>query len=176
MTPSAEPASTAVTEDTLVPEQVLDEGEFVILAIKPSGWFVLLVSWPVLAIAAVVVVVGYLAGEAFGVPCQTVMLFALAAACARVVLASCQWLGRLYMLTNRRVLRIGGIIRMDVFACPLKKIRHVQLHAGPAERVLALDSLLFTIGEAPSPAASWNNISRGEEVLRIVNEAIRREQ
>ncbi len=171
MTPSAEPAN-AAAERVLVPERVLDEGEIVILAMKPSAWFVLIVSWPVLAVAALVAAAGLFAGEIMNLPRETIALLAFAAMGLRIIVASLQWMSRLYVLTNLRFMRISGMIRPDVFACPLRKIRDVQLQALPGEKMLALGSLFFSIDSEQTPESSWTNISHPEDVLKTVKQAI----
>lgn len=171
---TADPANTALAEEAFVPERLLEEGEIVILAIKPAVWFILLVSWRVLVAAAIFAAGGYLLGEAIGISHKMVLLISLAAACIRGILASCQWLGRLYVLTNRRLLRISGVFRTDIFACSLRKVRQVSLHANAGERALGLGSLLFVLGADGTPGMSWTNISRPEEVHEIVSDAIRR--
>ena len=48
MSPSAEPANPPADAEALAPACRLEEGEAVILAVKPSRWFVLLTGpcWP----------------------------------------------------------------------------------------------------------------------------------
>ena len=89
MSPSADPASTSVATESLVPEGVLQEGEIVILAMKPSPWFVLLISLPILTIVGVAAAVVFFAGELLFQTDGVNMIFAicLAALCARLVVA-----------------------------------------------------------------------------------------
>ena len=54
MTPSAQGGATAI-DDVTVEEKLLQDGEIVVLSIKPSGWFVLQISSPVWVLAAGVV-------------------------------------------------------------------------------------------------------------------------
>lgn len=171
MVPSAEPAN-AATEQTLVPERVLDEGEIVILAMKPSAWFVLIISWPVIVVAGLVVAAGLIAGRVMNLPGETIAMLAFAASCFRIVIASLQWMSRLYVLTNLRLMRITGMMKPEVFACPLRKIRDVQLQAVLGERMLGIGSLFFSIDNEQTPESSWTNISHPEDVLKTVKQAI----
>jgi len=175
MSPSAE-HNAAPAVDLPLHEELLQDGEEVILAIKPSGWFVLLVSWPVVVVAALVAAGVYVAVELFraSLPQQTVLLVCLVVAFLRVAVACFQWLGHLYLLTNLRVLRLRGVFRSDVFDCPLKRIRQTVLSATFLERLLGLGSLFFTTAESDAPAAAWNCLSHPEEVRQTVEQAIRR--
>jgi hypothetical protein len=174
MTPSAESNAPAV-ELTVHPD-LLQDGEEVILAVKPSGWFVVLVSWPVLAGCAVVAVGVYVATEVFrsDLPRQTVLLICLAVACVRIMLGCFQWMGCVYVLTNLRVLRIRGVLRADVFECPLKRVRETLLSSMFLERVMGLGSLFFILAGTDAPQVGWNHLSRPEEIQQTVIEAIRR--
>jgi len=176
MTPSAEPANPPAEASAAVPSKLLEAGEVVLLAIKPSGWFVLVSSWPVLAVA-ILVTAGMYAGRGVfdvAVSGRTVSLFCLATVCLRVIITSFQWLGRLYVLTNLRVLQVRGVIRVDVFACRLKDLRGVFLSQSPLERLVGIGSLFFQASRSDASEAGWVNIARPAEVQRIVNEAIRR--
>ena len=175
MTPSADPAN-AATAETFVPDKLLDEGEVVLLAIKPSGWFVLLVSYPVLVAAALVAAGAYLAGGLFDSARsqQVVLMLAVAAGCLRVMFACFQWVGRLYVLTNKRVMRIRGVMRVDVFTCPLKQIGKVLPSATLLERLLRVGTLQFDISDSNRPQARWLHVARPAEVYETLLDALRR--
>jgi hypothetical protein len=146
----------------------------ILLAIKPSGWFVLLTSWPVLVVAATVAAAAMLAGGllAFDLPDRTICLFCLGAALLRVLFACAQWVGNLYLLTSRRVLNLSGVARVSIEQCPLDRIGQTRLTASAGESLLALASLVFQDrhGEALVPA--WVCLSQPLEVKQAVDQAI----
>ncbi len=180
--PSAEPA--APTLAAAVPERLLNEGEVVILAIKPSIWFVVLVSWQVLAVAVVAPLLVYVATETIGmhVPLAqaTVNTVCLAAALARMCLASVQWMGRLYVLTNLRVLRIRGLFWIDTWSCLLTQVREVRLSFMRLEHLVGLGSLQFFTSQrhdAEAPATlenAWIHIPKAAKVQEVVQQTIHR--
>jgi len=179
MSPTAEPASAPGAAEASVPERLLGDGEVVILSIKPGAFFVLLASLPVLASAAVVLAGTLVLTEVLGfdlaVPPHVVVLFCAAAGLGRVGIAGFQWAGRLYVLTNLRVIRLAGVIRADVNECPLKRIFRVELSSGPGERLAGLGTLAFaTAQDGAGAAIEWSCVARPEEVLEIVNETVRR--
>lgn len=167
----------------VVPPALLHSGEVVILAIKPSVWYIMLVSWPVLATAVLLPLlmtsamrVFEIKGQGLLVPVSTLCTLA---AISRIALAIYQWTGRLYVLTNLRIMRIRGLARPDVFDCPLKKIAKVLPSQMLIEKAIGLGSLLFELkGESDIAAAtqehSWLHIAHLEEVSTIVNETIHR--
>ena len=174
MSPAADPANLAALAGALVPAAVLQDGEAVILAVKPSRWYVLLVSWPVLTLAAVVVAATFVAGRLLNVATdeRLMTLLCSAVACARVTLGCFQWQGRLYILTDRRVIRIRGIVREDIFQRPLKRLARMDLAATPPERLLCIASLVFEFDKPPADGdVHWTHLSSPQEVHRAVQEA-----
>ena len=175
MTPAGDPAA-ALAQESAVAARLLDDGELVLLAIRPSAWFVVLVSGPVLAVAVVLGLGAYLADKGFGpsAPYRSVLYFCAAAFCARLVLAAFQWVGRLYVLTNRRVLWISGVLRVAVSQCPLPKVRATRLSATLGERLVGIGSLVFELRGGQEPPDAWITIARPKEVQEQVESAIRR--
>jgi type III secretory pathway component EscS len=173
MSPAAKPVPALPTQLS-VPVTILQEGEVVILAKKPSPWFVLLVSLPVLAAAAAVAMLAILArgsGAAFPLAATTLLFVSLAAACMRVLMASYQWASRLYMLTNLRVLRVRGLWEIDILECPLHRLTEVQLLAAKTERLLGVGTIVFSSDKPLPPEALWLHISQPAQALELINNA-----
>ena len=174
MSPSAEPADLSIAAGALAPAVRIEDGEVVILAVKPSRWFVLLVSWPLLLLAAVVAGAAYLAGEALGtaVNQRLVALLFSAVACARLTAACFQWQGRLYVLTDRRVIRLRGMFREELWQCPLRGLGGIHLSATLLERLFGVGSLLFERNDGRgSVEGEWIHLADPKEVHRLVQEA-----
>jgi len=179
MSPSAPPTSQTAPAH-LVPANLLGDGEIVVLAIKPSNWFVLIVSLPALASMALA------AGVAFvvhryrpGAPEEVIYFFAAAIAMARLVGACWQWLGRTYVLTNRRAVCVRGLVKPSVESVDLADLGEAVLAPSLFERPLGVGSILCVAGESDSDrsisdrtALIWNTVADPGEISDIVNEAI----
>jgi len=177
MSPTAEPTSAEAAAEATELDRLLGDGEIVLLALKPSSWFVPLVSLPVLATAGVVAAaaaVGEALLDAPGLHAQTVEMVCLAAACLRVMIAAFQWLGRLYVLTNVRVLQLQGILRTHIIDCPLRQLQPPRLSVSPLERPLGLGSLLFRRRAEESDHSSWVHLAGPQEVEQAIREAMSR--
>jgi hypothetical protein len=174
--PSAGGGASAAAAKPVALTDILGDGDEIVLAFRPSPWFIVLISWPVLSVAAALVIL-LLAAERFVAldsAKHLAMLVCVAGAMLRLTVACFQWMGRLYVLTNRRVLRVCGLLRVDVYQCLLRKVRRVSLTTTVAERMLALGSLCFEVEDQRPWEAGWTNISRPAEVRQMVEEAIRR--
>jgi len=172
--PSVEPTSPPIAVTQAVQEQVLQEGEAIIFALRPSGWFMVLISMPVLGLSVMLAAAVFLTENVLEItlPSQTFYLSLIVASCARLLVAGFQWMARLYILTNRRVIRIRGTLKMDLFDCPLKQISGTTLTTTTGEKLLSLSSLYFNTPRRDVPECGWINLSRPGEVKKIVDETI----
>lgn len=176
MSPSAEPTSRrAEAPAQLVPVDLLQDGEVVILALKPSGWFVIIASLPIVASAALVAGLAYVV-NLYHPPTQLRLICSACAAVAllRTVIACWQWLGRTYVLTNRRIVCIRGLLRVQWSAAGLAGIRETLLTSAIAERLVGTGSI-FCLGDPEGlPLVTWHSVARPAEIHEIVLEAVNR--
>lgn len=159
----------------LLPVQLLDGDEVVIFAVKPSLWYVLFTStrW-LIAMAVVIAMTGWLGPLVPGVNASLVIKAALALAGARLGFALLQWVSRLYVLTNRRIMRLRGIFNVDLFECPLSKIQNTYLTMNWYERLATLGTVAFATAGTGGVEASWANVNNPLEVHERVRSAIHR--
>lgn len=176
----AEGRSGAVlTMQQAIPAHLLDGGEIVHLAIKPSPWFVLLVSlrWVLVGIAIMVLSMM----EDLPIPFTSkwyLYHLGLWMAVGRLAWGMLEWVSRLYVLTNRRVMRIRGVFSVEVFTCSLDRIQNTYITLSVSERLTRTGTVTFQTAAAGGAggAASWRVISRPLEVHEQLREAVRRAQ
>jgi uncharacterized membrane protein YdbT with pleckstrin-like domain len=176
MAPSAEPAAISSPLAVAVPARLLEDGEIVILAIKPSGWFVVLSSFPVLVAAAAVAAVVHFTGEFLGSQAtqRAVLALCVVAACVRVLVGALQWMSRLYVLTDRRVIRVRGVLHEEVCQRLLRQIANVTLAASAPERLMGVGSLYLDVAGGAAGSIDWTYLARPGEVRQIVADAVSR--
>ncbi|MCE5326679.1 MAG: hypothetical protein LLG01_09710 [Planctomycetaceae bacterium] len=177
MTGSAQPTELeAVAQPIMISSGILQDGEVILLAIKPSGWYILLASWPILLVAALAVVASSVADGFIGSDRSARVLFpaCLLLAVACLTAAFIGWLGRMYVLTNRRILRIYSMRKLDVACWDLRSVNQVLLTASRAEKLLGIASLTLTLDHPDDKQPAWAHISRPLEVHKIVLEAVYR--
>jgi len=176
MSPLADSANPPAQIDVAAAEELLDGGEVILLATRPSGWFVPLTSAPVLTMALLVAAATTMVHKTFEIslPWQSIFFVCGAVGSIRVALACVEWVGRLYILTTRRVLRVQGVIRAEIEDCPLSKIAATTLTASAAERPLGVGSLFFQDDQGRPLEPSWTCLARPAEVHQAVQDAIRR--
>lgn len=157
-----------------VPSDLLDGGEVVILAIKPSPWSVAFEVLPWVFGGAVLVALSpWLAFGAWTLAAGSLAQLVMAVVGLRLGLALLQWVSRVYVLTNRRVMRIRGVFRATIFESPLVKLINTGVTAAPHERAIALGSIWFNTGAATADG-TWYHISRPDEIHAQIRRAVER--
>lgn len=165
----------AIAAGDLLPAHLLDGGEVVLFAIKPSPWFVLFVSarW-LLAVGAIILLSSWVAtviGMSSGAP---VVKAALTLGAGRVGFAILEWASRLYVLTNRRVMRIRGVFNINLFDCSLLRIEQTQIVLSWYERLFALGTISFVTTSDRAFEVAWPHVAHPAEVHEQVRAAISR--
>lgn len=166
--------SLAHPADCLAELGLLNGSEIIILAIKPSVWYVLLASrwWlavlaPIAALAGLTIRAGWFPGQS-----RLLLVTCLGLFLARLTYSLLQWQSRVYILTNLRVLRIRGLIRVEMFQCFLLRLKDVTISVNIAERILGLGTIGLVIESTETPAACWGNVRNPERVRRQIIDAI----
>ena len=167
--------------DTLAPaglQQVLQEGETVILALRPSPWFILIDgSWVYFASIFVALLLAWLAHQPWSpVILPETQIFPLLATVLsiRIVWKFLDWANRVYVLTDQRIMRRRGVIQYSLIEAPLDRIQHSAIFTRVVERVLGLGTIGFATAGSGRFEVIWEMISNPLEVHRKVNDAIER--
>lgn len=167
----AQAASGAAVLGTSValPETLLESGETVLLVLKPSPLSIVLSALPPLAVIA-----GLLAFSDRLLPDFSPsdrILGAVGMACVVLTWHLLGWLGKTFILTDRRVLRLHGVLHPDqVRQLRLKELRQVAPHRHLLQQISGLGSVrLSGVG-----VLEWEDVANPLEVAKHVTEAIRR--
>ncbi len=156
-----------------LPGGVIDGGEIVILAIKPSMWRPAIEAAPWLA----VVTIGALLIAALRTPlpglsptssAQLILLVGF----ARLGLAIARWIPTWHVLTNRRIIDIHGVRAPVIISCPLVEIRNTYVRSGAMDKLLRVGTIIFVRRDEYDPPRIWPSIPKPEEVHVEIRRAI----
>src|SRR5688572_26055155 len=146
----ARPVSTSLA--ALLTRHILRDGELVLLILKPSMWFVVLAAMRFAGVVLIGVIAAKLWLPRTALRAAEVGAFLIA---GRVMWGVLQWMGRLYVLTDLRILRLSGVFNVDVFDCPLRKVAQARLHRSFRERLLRLGSIEILPLDDACPPGDW---------------------
>ena len=172
-TPTA--AEPMQSEAVLLPADLIGGDESIIFAIKPSVWFIFFDSARWLIVGLVAVTCASWLTELIVPLSEAQFLSAvLSVVGVRVVVALLRWVSRSYVLTNRRVMRIRGVLKTDVFDCPLVHIRNTAVTVSFHEALSGLGTLNFVLSQRADQRSAWRNIAHAGEIHAEVRKAIER--
>ncbi len=151
---------------------VLDGGEIVLFALKPSMWYLVLVSARWLAGAVVIILLAPLLFQARSATAELLTQSALLVTAIRLILALLQWSSRLYVLTNRRVMCYRGLMHVSVFESPLVHIRNTYVNASSVERRCKVGSIGFSLQGGKQVDDWWEQVSDPHAIHKRIRRAI----
>ena len=168
------PARPSSSLATLLTGHILQDGEVILLILKPSFWFIILSSLRWAAAIAILLVAGKIYDAQ--IPGKNGLyveagIFVLA---GRVMFAVLQWMSRLYVLTDMRILRLSGIFKMELFDCSLRKVAATRICYTTRERILGLGSIDIIPSDPDAPCGQWQTIDRPRQVQEEILLAIQR--
>jgi hypothetical protein len=167
------PAADLAATLAALPGGVVDGGEIVILAIKPSMWRPFfesapwLVAWCFMAML-LTAMQRPLPGWSLAATAQFLLLIGF----ARLGVAVLRWVPAWYVLTNRRVIAIRGVRAPRIESCLLVEIRNTYLIATLAEKSARLGTISFVTEKPDRAAQVWQSIPTPEQVHVEVRRAI----
>lgn len=158
---------------TLSAELVSDD-EVVVLLLRPSLWYIPLAALGSLVIIALITFcMAYLARISW-IGWTDTQAFALGLGLAGIRLGwqFLEWWSRVYILTDRRVIRRMGVVRVVIFEAPLRNIQHTSIFATLRERIFGLGTIGFATSGSDVFDAYWVMVHRPYAVHKVVTETI----
>lgn len=161
---------------TLLPEKLLQPGEIIVLLKKPSPWYIVLGSLGSLATIGVVLLATSVLSSNLdlGLGRSDLTLAAVCLAGVRLFWQFLEWLSRIYVLTDRRVVGVFGVLRVHVFECQLKKIQHTTAYYSIRERLFGLGTIGFTTAGTAFTETYWQMVAKPMELHQQVIQAMNR--
>jgi uncharacterized membrane protein YdbT with pleckstrin-like domain len=171
--PAGEPVAAA--RPAALGRAILADGEIVILDLKPSLWFVPLVSAPVVAVGMILMLAQRLPilSQFFYGDHLLLNNVGLWIVVLRLAWALLQWWARSYILTDRRIIQQEGVLTVSVFECGLDRLQNTYISRTVMQRILGIGTILFATASGPIEAM-WLHVSRPATVHKAITEAAER--
>ncbi|MHC4415684.1 MAG: PH domain-containing protein [Planctomycetota bacterium] len=163
--------------EAMLPAGLIHDDEIVILLLRPSLLFVPLACLGSLTfIAIMTLALALVALRVPWIPWGEAQAYGLgvAAAAGRLLWQALEWWCRVYVLTDRRVVRRMGVLRVAVFEAQLRNIQHTSVFMPIRERLFGLGSIGFATAGSDVFDAFWVMVRSPFVVHRVVVEAIQR--
>ncbi|MGB0769055.1 MAG: PH domain-containing protein [Phycisphaeraceae bacterium] len=163
--------------NAMLPAELLQPGEIIILLLKPSPWYILLVPLRFIAIVSLCAMLAFQLerrGVTLGLSRNDVIVVALALIGARLFWQMLDWLSHVYVLTDQRIVRVMGVLNVQVFECPLHNIQQTDLILPLIQRLFWLGSIGFATAGTAAHEAYWLMVAKPLEVHAKIVETLRR--
>jgi hypothetical protein len=92
----------------------------------------------------------------------------------RLTWSTLQWMGRLYILTDLRILRLAGVFTVDAYECPLRRIARTRIVRTSRERIVGVGSIEIIPQDEERAIDTWQTVARPKEVHETIVAAINR--
>ena len=162
--------------DALLPNELLQPGEIIVLLLKPSPLYIVLASLKSLVLIVLLTTAGVYLARATGDNdiAQQIAVAGSGLALARLIWQFFEWLSRVYVLTDQRIVAVGGVLRVRVFEAPFSQIAQTELFFSLRERVFALGTLVFSTPGTGGRDAAWEMVAHPLEVHAKVVQTLKR--
>ena len=159
---------------TLLPAELIQEDEVVILLLRPSLWYIPLSSFGSLVFIALITFMLAYVSRFSWVNWSDLLAFSFGFALATLRLSwqALEWYSRVYVLTDRRIIRRMGVLRVAVLATQRQNIQHSGSYRWVRGRVCGLGAIGCATSGSDVFEALWVMISRPFAVHRIVVKTI----
>jgi hypothetical protein len=149
----------------IIAPSLLGPGEVVIFEMKPSLWYVVFASLPIAAAGLMLLLLSGVVSDLPESLRRWGAVLGVWVVGLRIAVAFLQWLGRTYVLTDRRILTQSGVVNVAVETFGLEDIESPFVAQAAAQRLLGIGTLFFRpMPGVRCPALSWDHIRRPEEV------------
>jgi hypothetical protein len=169
--PAEAPPAVSTSLATLITRHILRDGEIILLLLKPSSWSIVFASLPAVAIALIVTISTRLWAPHhahLGIEAG-LMLVAIRAGWAVM-----NWAGKLYLLTDLRIVRIWGVFNPQIHDIPLRKVARTRKVSSFHERVCRVGSIEIIPESEQWPWSVWQTIAKPDQVHETVRRAVAR--
>ena len=160
----------------MIPAELLQDGEIIVLLLKPHPLYIVLAPLRILVILTLATTLAVLidARLTTGANRQSILIVGITLILARLFWQFLEWLSRVYIMTDRRLIAVAGVLRVRVFETPLQNITHSEMLFSIRERLFGLGTLGFYTAGTGMVEAYWIMLATPLEVHRRVVEALRR--
>ena len=148
----------------IIAPSLLLPAEVVLLELKPSLWYVVFESLPLASLGAVLVLLGLGVYELPNSVRQWGILLGISIIGLRVTAAFLQWLGRTYVLTDRRILTQYGVLSVAVECLGLEEIENLFVAQAAVQRLLGIGTIFFRCGAANPRPLAWEHLREPQKV------------
>lgn len=151
----------------IIAPSLLLPAEIVLFELKPSLWYAVFVSLPAVCVGLAMLAVGVTLEDLGESGRHWAIVAGMWVIGLRFGIALLEWLGRTYVLTDRRVLMQHGVFNVTVECLGLEEITNTFVAQAAGQRLLGIGTIFFRCGgrgESCRAAMAWDHLRQPHEV------------
>jgi hypothetical protein len=149
----------------VIEPSLLLPGEIIVFEIKPSLWYVLFASLPIAGLGLVLMFLSLaVRDELPDVARHWGIVIGGWTVGLRVAIGLIEWLGRTYVLTDRRILKQHGVLNVRVECLGLEEIDNTFVAQASVQRTLGIGNIFCRCSAAHGEPHIWEHVRRPKEV------------
>lgn len=160
--------------EALMSGHILRDGELIQLMLRPSRWFILLSSLKLIGVVLLLLIIFFIFRQPLQIPWRQYLELGVVIIIGRLMWGVLEWMGRIYILTDLRIIRLSGVFSVEIFDCPLRRVARTLLDVTFKERLCRVGTIVIIPQEETVPLGFWNMVPRPRRVHEQVQAAISR--
>lgn len=156
----------------LLTRRIIQDGELILLVLKPSIWFIPISMLKFAAVVFILMIAAILMDEQLPGHSRMYVEICIFVLAGRFMWSVLQWMSRLYILTDMRIVTLWGVFTHDISDCPLRKVARTRILRSTRERILGLGSIEIIPLDEAVPIGLWQTVSRPVAVNEQIAAAI----
>lgn len=162
---------------SILPADLLQGGEIIIMILKPSPLYIILWCFgQILGLLVTAWIANYV-HDYFDLDIfypRTLWMVVGTVVAVRLIYQFFDWLSRTYILTDRRVISMQGIMRIRIFQCTLKQVQHTDMLFSIRERCFGLGTIVISTAGTGGSESFWLMLRRPMAVHRKILQVLNR--
>jgi hypothetical protein len=148
----------------VIEPSLLLPAEVIIFELKPSLWHVVFSSLPIAGLGLVLMILSLAVSELPYPARHWGIVIGGWIVGLRVAISFLEWLGRTYVLTDRRVLKQHGILNVRVECLGLEEVENTFVAQAALQRALGIGNIFLRCSDSRKDAHIWEHVRRPKEV------------
>jgi len=147
----------------IISPSLLLPAEAVVFELKPSLWYVVIVSLPIAGAGVALALLACFMEELSSVWRHWGLVLGIWIVGVRVAVGFLEWLGRTYVLTDRRILKQHGVLNVRVECAGLEEIVSTFVAQAAFQRAVGIGTIFFRCAGGATDAQAWEHVRRPKE-------------
>ncbi|MBI9018249.1 MAG: PH domain-containing protein [Phycisphaerae bacterium] len=151
-------------------QNLINDDEIIIFVIKPSLWTIVFLSFRAIIVGFCIATLAHYFADNLKLQEYRKLVIAgcVIGVSVRIFIAILQWIMRSYILTDKRIITVYGVLTVRIFQCRHDKIQNTFVQMSLMQRILGIGSIGFATAGTGYIESVWQDINNPEQVQKQI--------